>query len=57
MIPGRDLAKELGKKYKFSNEREIAIQNGVKREDILGVTPIGADGRPASYTTLNPNRK
>jgi RHS repeat-associated protein len=57
MIPGRDLKKELGKKYKFSNEREIAIQNGVKREDILGVTPIGADGRPASYTTLNPNRK
>ncbi|WLG52622.1 RHS repeat-associated core domain-containing protein [Pseudomonas sp. FP1742] len=57
MIPGRDLIKELGKKYKFSNEREIAIQGGIKREDILGVTPIGADGRPTSYTTLNPNRK
>ncbi|WP_223487592.1 RHS repeat-associated core domain-containing protein [Pseudomonas sp. A-RE-19] len=57
MIPGRDLIKELGKKYKFSNEREIAIQGGIKREDILGVTPIGANGRPASYTTLNPNRK
>jgi RHS repeat-associated protein len=57
MIPGRDLTSELGKKYKFSSERELAIQGGVKREDILGVTPIGANGRPSGHTTLNPNRK
>jgi RHS repeat-associated protein len=57
MIPGRDLTSELGKKYKFGSERELAIQGGVKREDILGVTPIGANGRPSGHTTLNPNRK
>jgi len=57
MIPGRDLASELGKKYKFGSERELAIQGGVKREDILGATPIGANGRPSGHTTLNPNRK
>nr|WP_318182893.1 RHS repeat-associated core domain-containing protein [Pseudomonas fluorescens] len=57
MIPGRDLASELGNKYKFGSERERAIQGGIKREDILGVTPIGANGRSSSHTTLNPYRK
>ncbi|MGY2342919.1 scabin-related ADP-ribosyltransferase, partial [Pseudomonas sp. SDO5532_S415] len=57
MIPGRDLIKELGKKYKFSSEKEIAIQGGVKKEDILGATPIGANGRDGKYSILNPNRK
>ena len=57
MIPGRDLNTELGKKYKFAGEREIAIQGGIKREDILGVTPIGANGRASSHSTLNPNRE
>jgi hypothetical protein len=57
MIPGRDLTSELGKKYKFGGERELAIQGGVKSEDILGVTPISANGRPSGHTTLNPNRK
>jgi hypothetical protein len=57
MIPGRDLIKELGKKYKFSNEREVAIQGGVKKEDILGATPIGANGRAGDHSILNPNRK
>jgi hypothetical protein len=57
MIPGRDLKSELGAAYKFDSERELAIQGGVKREDILGVTPMGANGRPSSHTTLNPNRK
>jgi hypothetical protein len=57
MIPGRDLQSELGRKYKFDGERELAIHGGIKREDILGVTPLSANGRPSSHTTLNPNRK
>ena len=57
MIPGKDLIKELGKKYQFSSEKEIAIQGGVKREDILGATPIGANGRDGNHSILNPNRK
>ncbi|MFW0754936.1 RHS repeat-associated core domain-containing protein [Pseudomonas sp. H11T01] len=56
-IPGRDLKKELGKKYKFDNEKEIAIPDKIKREDILGATPIGADGRSARYSIPNPYRK
>ncbi|MNI43297.1 hypothetical protein D3C73_976230 [compost metagenome] len=56
-IPGRDLVKELGKRYKFSSEREVAIQGGVKKEDILGATPIEANGLPTGTTILNPNRK
>jgi len=57
LIPGRDLAKELGSKYKFSSEHEIAIQGGIRNEDILGATPIGANGRATGHTTLNPNRR
>ncbi|VVM99668.1 hypothetical protein PS662_03279 [Pseudomonas fluorescens] len=57
LIPGRDLAKELGKKYKYGSEREVAIQGGVKKEDILGATPVDANGRPTSHTALNPNRR
>ncbi len=57
MIPGRDLQIELGKKYKFSTERELAIQGGIKSKDILGATPIGADGRSGRYTILNPNKE
>lgn len=56
-IPGRDLKKELGKKYKFSSEREMAIQNGIKKEDIIGVTPVSASGKFSDYSILNPNRK
>jgi len=56
-IPGRDLVKELGKRYKFSSEREVAIQGGVKKEDILGVTSIEANGQATGTTILNPNRK
>ena len=55
MIP--DLKLELGKKYKFSSEREIAIQGGIRREDILGATPISGDGRSAGHTVLNPYRE
>jgi hypothetical protein len=57
LIPGRDLAKELGSKYKFSSEHEIAIQGGIRNEDILAATPIGANGRATGHNTLNPNRR
>ncbi|GAB3105679.1 RHS repeat protein [Aestuariicella hydrocarbonica] len=51
---GIDVNKELGSKSPFPEEEEIAIQGGVKPEQILGATPVNADGSYVGYTTLNP---
>ncbi|UST70884.1 RHS repeat-associated core domain-containing protein [Pseudomonas moraviensis] len=57
MIPGRDLKKELGAAYNFSQEQEIAIPGEIKREDILGATLIIDDGREFGYSIPNPYRR
>ncbi|MHC8321465.1 RHS repeat-associated core domain-containing protein [Pseudomonas sp. GB2N2] len=56
-IPGYDLKKELGTMYQFDREKEIAIPNRIKNEDILGATLIIDNGKEFGYSIPNPNRK
>jgi len=56
-IPGYDLKKELGAMYQFDREKEIAIPDRIKNEDVLGATLIIDDGREFGYSIPNPNRK
>ncbi len=56
-VPGRDVNKELGSKVPFPEEKEIAIPNQINTEDILGVTPLNADGSYVGYSIPNPARR
>ncbi|SDA97905.1 RHS repeat-associated core domain-containing protein, partial [Pseudomonas sp. NFACC15-1] len=57
-IPGRDVNKELPRNdVPYSYEREIAIPDRVKAEDILGATPLNKDGSYVGYSIPNPQRK
>lgn len=56
-VDGHDVNKELGKAVPFPEEKEIAIPGGVDREDILGVTPLNADGSYVGYSTPNPKAR
>lgn len=48
---------ELGSKVPFPEEKEIAISNQIRKEDILGVTPVNADGSYVGHSIPNPARK
>ncbi|MBB2494208.1 RHS repeat-associated core domain-containing protein [Aquipseudomonas ullengensis] len=56
-VDGRDVNKELGKAVPFPEEKEIAIPGGVGSKDILGVTPLNADGSYIGYSIPNPKAK
>ncbi|KPG98685.1 type IV secretion protein Rhs [Pseudomonas sp. RIT-PI-q] len=56
-IRGIDVNKRLGVLSPHRNEVEIALPGGVDSRDILGVTPVNADGSYVGYSTPNPYRK
>ena len=56
-IEGHDINLELGKQTPYPKEREFAIHNTINPEDILGATPVKADGSYVGYSIPNPNRK
>ena len=41
-------------KSPFPEEKEIAIPGGINAHNILGATPVNADGSYVGYTILNP---
>ncbi|QPI44087.1 MULTISPECIES: scabin-related ADP-ribosyltransferase [Pectobacterium] len=51
---GIDVNSVLGKATPFPRELEVAIPRGVKPENVLGVTPVNADGTFGNYSILNP---
>lgn len=53
---GIDINKTLGADSPFTREAEIAVPGGIKPGDVLGATPVNADGTWGNYTILNPNR-
>ena len=53
---GIDINKALGADSPFTREAEIAVPGGIKPEDVLGATPVNADGSWGNFTILNPNR-
>lgn len=53
-VEGRDVNRELGSSVPFPDEKEIAIPGGIKSKDILGVTPLNADGSYVGYSIPNP---
>ena len=57
LIQGRNVNHELGTKVPFPEEMEIAIPNQILKEDILGVTPVNADGSYVGYSIPNPAGK
>jgi hypothetical protein len=56
-IHGIDVNKELGWMSPHSREIEIAFPGGMKNEDIVGATPVHADGSYKGYSIPNPFRK
>jgi hypothetical protein len=50
---GIDVNKTLGSKSPFPEEQEIAFPGGISSENILGATPVKADGSYVGYTVLN----
>jgi RHS repeat-associated protein len=56
-IRGIDVNKRLGMISPHRREVEIALPGGVDSRDILGVTPVNADGSYKGYSTPNPHRK
>jgi RHS repeat-associated protein len=56
-IRGIDVNKKLGMMSPHRREIEIALPGGVDSQDILGVTPVNADGSYKGYSTPNPRRK
>ena len=54
LLSGRDVNRELGRKVPFPAEKEIAIPGRVIAEDILGVTPLNADGSYVGFSVPNP---
>ncbi|MNU80999.1 putative deoxyribonuclease RhsC [compost metagenome] len=56
-IRGIDVNKKLGVLSPHKREVEIAMPGGVESKDILGVTPVRADGSYEGYSIPNPHRK
>ncbi|MBC3199787.1 RHS repeat-associated core domain-containing protein, partial [Pseudomonas poae] len=56
-IEGHDINLELGKQTPYPKEKEFAIHHVINSEDILGATPVKADGSYIGYSIPNPNRK
>ncbi|MGE8189747.1 RHS repeat-associated core domain-containing protein [Pseudomonas sp. NPDC086278] len=56
-IRGIDVNKRLGLMSPHRKEAEIAFPGGIESRDILGVTPVNADGSYIGFSTPNPNRK
>lgn len=56
-IRGIDVNKKLGMMSPHRGEVEIAFPGGIDTRDIIGVTPVNADGSYVGYSTPNPNRK
>ena len=57
VISGHNANHELGSKVPFPEEKVIAIPNRILPEDILGVTPLKADGTYIGYSIPNPKRQ
>ena len=53
LMSGRDVNRELGGKVPFPEEMEIAIPGNIRKEDVLGVTPLNADGTHMGYSIPN----
>jgi RHS repeat-associated protein len=56
-VRGLDVNKELGMMSPHRRETEIAIPGGVNNQDIVGVTPVHADGSYKGYSVPNPFRR
>ncbi|MCU1762194.1 DUF6531 domain-containing protein [Pseudomonas sp. 14P_8.1_Bac3] len=56
-IRGIDVNKKLGLLSPHRGETEIAMPGGIDSKDILGVTPVRADGSYEGYSIPNPKRK
>ncbi|HEF4759190.1 TPA: RHS domain-containing protein [Pseudomonas putida] len=56
-IQGIDVNKKLGLLSPHKKEVEIAMPGGIESKDILGVTPVRADGTYEGYSIPNPHRK
>nr|WP_244858303.1 RHS repeat-associated core domain-containing protein [Pseudomonas sp. PP3] len=56
-IRGIDVNKKLGLLSPHRKEVEIAMPGGIDSKDILGVTPVHADGSYQGYSIPNPYRK
>jgi hypothetical protein len=56
-IRGIDVNKKLGILSPHKKEVEIAMPGGIDSKDILGVTPVRADGSYEGYSIPNPYRK
>ncbi|WP_207303692.1 RHS repeat-associated core domain-containing protein, partial [Pseudomonas extremorientalis] len=56
-IEGHDINLELGNQTPYPKEKEFAIHHKIKTEDIIGATPVKADGSYVGYSIPNPNRK
>ncbi|MDR8364395.1 RHS repeat-associated core domain-containing protein [Pseudomonas sp. JL3] len=56
-IRGIDVNKKLGMMSPHRGEVEIAFPGGIDTRDIIGVTPVNADGSYVGYSTPNPYRK
>ncbi|WBF47709.1 enterotoxin A family protein [Serratia rubidaea] len=53
---GVDVNKFLGNKSPYPHEAEIAVPGSISPKDIIGVTPINADGSFVGFSFLNPLR-
>ncbi|WP_397457489.1 RHS repeat-associated core domain-containing protein [Pseudomonas lurida] len=56
-IEGHDINLELGNQTPYPKEKEFAIHHKINPEDIIGATPVKADGSYVGYSIPNPNRK
>ncbi|WP_177408828.1 RHS repeat-associated core domain-containing protein, partial [Pseudomonas sp. Irchel s3f7] len=56
-IRGIDVNKKLGILSPHRREVEIAMPGGIDSKDILGASPVNADGSYKGYSIPNPNRK
>ncbi|SFM26063.1 RHS repeat-associated core domain-containing protein, partial [Pseudomonas sp. ok602] len=56
-VPGIYVNKKLGLLSPHRREIEVAVPGGVSPKDILGATPINADGSHVGYSVLNPNKR
>ncbi|RON57282.1 RHS repeat-associated core domain-containing protein [Pseudomonas frederiksbergensis] len=56
-VRGIDVNKALGMMSPHRREIEIAIPGGINNQDIVGVTPVYADGSYKGYSIPNPYRK
>ena len=51
---GIDVNEVLGSRSPFPDELEVAVPGGFKPDEILGATPINADGSFVGHSILNP---